>query len=391
MQVRAAASLARSPEEIVAELSAGIDPPIRSDLAVLLFTDLDRAAASAVAMPLVEQLGIRCLIGMGAQAVICNGVEYEHNDATVLWTAQLPGTTIQSFHLSQEDLVRLDESEDETLADLIGVPAEKQPSFLLLGDPFTVDVVRLLQLLAVEYPERPAIGGLASQGADPGDNVLIFDGHALQGGACGVALSGGVRMDTIVSQGCRPIGAHCVITAAEDNVIHLLSGRPPLQVVSDLLDHCSLQDRQLVQQRGLFLGRVINEYQQTFSRGDFLIRNPIAFDKDTGAMAVNDLIRTGQTVQFHVRDAGSATRDLRELLQAAHIDDALGGLLFTCTGRGTSLFARPHHDASAITRRRAALPLAGCFSAGEIGPIGRQNFIHQHTACAGFLAPVADE
>jgi len=55
-------------------------------------------------------------------------------------------------------------------------------------------------------------------------------------------------------------------------------------------------------------------------------------------------------------------------------------LLFTCNGRGTRMFSQPHHDAAAIARALGPLPLAGFFAQGEIGPIGRQNFVHGFTA-----------
>jgi small ligand-binding sensory domain FIST len=58
----------------------------------------------------------------------------------------------------------------------------------------------------------------------------------------------------------------------------------------------------------------------------------------------------------------------------------LGGLLFTCNGRGTRMFSQPHHDAEAVGRAFGELPLAGFFAGGEIGPIGRQNFVHGFTA-----------
>ena len=53
---------------------------------------------------------------------------------------------------------------------------------------------------------------------------------------------------------------------------------------------------------------MINEYQDTFQRGDFLVRNVMGVDPDSGALAINDAIRVGQTVQFHVRDAQSAAK-----------------------------------------------------------------------------------
>ena len=120
---------------------------------------------------------------------------------------------------------------------------------------------------------------------------------------------------------------------------------------------------------GLLVGSVINEYQKDFSQGDFLIRNPIGFDPNSGAMAINDLIRTGQTVQFHVRDEDSAARDLDEMLSPTEeAETARGALLFTCNGRGTRLFKDRNHDARALHAACGGVPTAGFFAAGGDRP-----------------------
>jgi small ligand-binding sensory domain FIST len=134
------------------------------------------------------------------------------------------------------------------------------------------------------------------------------------------------------------------------------------------------------------MGTVINEYKDRFGRGDFLVRNILGYDKEHGAMAVGDLPKMGQTIQFHVRDAETAHEDLQLLLDAQQLKPRpLGGLLFTCNGRGKRLFEDPHHDIAIIRERLGEIPLAGFFAAGEIGPIGNQSFVHGHTAGLALL------
>jgi small ligand-binding sensory domain FIST len=197
-----------------------------------------------------------------------------------------------------------------------------------------------------------------------------------------VLLRGPVQVRTIVSQGCRPIGRHLVITKAQENLIQGLGGRPPLAHLQELWQELSPQEQQLFQ-RGLHVGRVINEYQGEFQRGDFLVRNVMGLERDTGALAITERVRVGQTVQFHVRDAATADEDLHALLQldvSAHEKKPGGALLFTCNGRGTRLFAEPNHDARVIRDEVGAVPTAGFFAQGELGPVGGQNFIHGFTA-----------
>jgi small ligand-binding sensory domain FIST len=181
-------------------------------------------------------------------------------------------------------------------------------------------------------------------------------------------------MRTVVSQGCRPIGKPLVVTKAERNIIHELGGKPALVQLREIFDALPTREQRLVQ-TALHVGRVVSEYQERFEQGDFLVRNVIGIDSSSGAVAIGDYIRPGQTVQFHVRDQEAADAELKQLLAGAATKNPSphGGLLFTCNGRGTRMFSQPHHDAEAIARSFGPLPIAGLFAAGEIGPIGRQN------------------
>jgi small ligand-binding sensory domain FIST len=130
---------------------------------------------------------------------------------------------------------------------------------------------------------------------------------------------------------------------------------------------------------------VIDPYKSEPVRGDFLVRGVIGSDPQTGAIAVGDRIEVGESVQFHVRDAATADEDLRELLGRAPADSAAGALLFTCNGRGTRLFSAPDHDAALVSDMLGGAALAGFNCAGEIGPVGGENFLHGFTASIALL------
>ena len=197
-------------------------------------------------------------------------------------------------------------------------------------------------------------------------------------GAVGARLPG-VRIHSLVSQGCRPVGSVYTVTRAEGNVIHELGGHPPLERIQDMVARLTVEDRLLVQQ-GLHIGRVIDPYKSEPVRGDFLVRWVTGSDPESGAIAVGDRIEVGESVQFHVRDAATADEDLRELLGRAGEVPTAGALLFTCNGRGTRLFSVPDHDAALVSDMLGAPPLAGFNCAGEIGPVGGENFLHGFTA-----------
>jgi small ligand-binding sensory domain FIST len=206
-------------------------------------------------------------------------------------------------------------------------------------------------------------------------------------GGVGVLLTGPIGLRCVVSQGCRPIGKPLVVTRGQDQIIQELSGQTPLEYLRHLYRELPPQDQWLFE-RGLHIGLVMDEYRDTFRQGDFLVRNLHGLDRESGALVILDRIRVGQTVQFHVRDAASADEDLRRMLQAdreAHPLPVRGGLLFTCNGRGRSMFEAAHHDARAIRSEVGAIPLAGFFAAGELGPLGKRNYIHGFTACVGLF------
>jgi len=258
----------------------------------------------------------------------------------------------------------------------------KNSAMLLVGDPFTFPVDILLKQTNDAYGGLRVMGGMASGIRGPGQCRMILGEQIFSDGAVGILLQGTPPLRSIVSQGCRPIGRHMIITGGHDNLITELGGRPPLAQLQEIFQQLNPRDQQLFQQ-GLHVGVVMNEYQSEFKRGDFLVRNVYGLEKETGALALTDHIRVGQTVQFHIRDAATADEDLRVLLQqdrTSHPQKPAAALLFTCNGRGTRLFSEPHHDTSVVRKEAGSLPVAGFFAQGELGPIGGQNFIHGFTA-----------
>ncbi|HTU26496.1 MAG TPA: FIST N-terminal domain-containing protein [Pirellulales bacterium] len=354
-----------------------------ADLAIAFFSYHHADQAEELAARLGECLPTKHLLGVSAEAVVGGRREVEGEPALSVWAARLPGVDVLPFHL---DFRREEGGTFVGWPEAIEGDWPKGAALILLADPFSFPADVLLARLGEDRPGLPVLGGMASGGAQPDDNRLLLNGQVYREGAVAVRLSGGIRVRSVVSQGCRPIGKPLVITRAQQNVILELGGKPALGQLQELFASLPAEQQQLVKQ-GLHVGRVINEYQAGFAPGDFLIRNVLGFDPDSGAIAIGDFARVGQTVQFHVRDAQSADEDLRRLLTAANEGRATpaGALLFTCNGRGTRLFAEPNHDAAAIADCLGEIPLAGFFAAGEIGPIGGQNFLHGFTAAIALL------
>ncbi|HXT60779.1 MAG TPA: FIST N-terminal domain-containing protein [Pirellulales bacterium] len=345
----------------------------------LLFASPHHAEAlGAVAAGVVERLSPGCLLGCTGESIVGNAREIEEAPAMALWLAALPDASIAPMHLQFEKT-----AEGPTV---VGWPHDLPDAWpagaamIVLGEPFSFPADWLLERLNEDRPGVPVVGGMASGAHAPGGNRLVLNRQVLDRGAVAAMVHGPVRIQTVVSQGCRPVGRAFVVTKAEQNVILELSGKPPLAQLQEVFDALPPADQRLVQQ-GLHVGRVINEYQDQFQRGDFLVRNCIGADRNTGALAIGDYVRPGQTVQFHVRDAQTADEDLRELLREARQPSAAeGALLFTCNGRGTRMFDQADHDAGMLAELLGGIPTAGFFAQGELGPIGGKNFVHGFTA-----------
>jgi small ligand-binding sensory domain FIST len=352
-----------------------------ADLAVAFFSTHHAEAAGRIGRAARERLAPRCLLGCVAEKVIGNGREVEEGPALSLWAARWSRpVTLTPFHLVLERTA--DGPSVMGRPDALAGPESPGGAVLLLGDPYTFPADLFLRQTNELTPGLPVLGGMASGVAGPGECRLLLDDAAHDRGAVGVLLGGPVGLRWVVSQGCRPVGRPLVVTRAEDNFILELGGRPPLEQLQELWQSLGPEEQRLFQ-NGLHVGRVINEYQGAFRRGDFLVRNVLGLDRTSGALAITDRVRVGQTVQFHVRDAQTADEDLRALLQqdrAAHPRPPAAALLFSCNGRGTRLFPQPDHDAAAVRAAAGDVPLAGLFAQGELGPVGGRNFIHGFTA-----------
>jgi small ligand-binding sensory domain FIST len=361
------------------------------DLAVLFVTRPHAGALAEAADAVTRLLEPTLLIGCAAESVVGNQREIEQAPGVSLW-AGLTGPLAPVRLWVEFEPAELDEPRhpaaavgdgefDTPVTPLVaGWPDElvfEPQALVLLADPFTFPMELLLRGLAAEHPDLPVIGGMASAARTPGGNRLVLNQEVFTDGAVGVLIGPGVTVSTVVSQGCRPIGRPLAVTRAEGNIIYELAGQPALHRLLQMAkDGMSERDIGLINQ-GLHMGLVIDEHKVDFGRGDFLIRGVIGADRANGAIAIGDSVAVGATVQFHVRDAEAADEDLRELLADRHAD---GVLLFTCNGRGSRLFAKPDHDAGVIGDLLGDPPVAGFFAAGEVGPVGGQNFVHGFTA-----------
>lgn len=377
--------LQQSLESALAELQLGLGG--KSPHLLFVFPSRHHLFEYGRILPTIQRnLGEVAVFGGSAEAAIGAGMELEGAPAVSLLGGHIPEANVVVRHLKRAQLPPLDGS-PRPWRDLVGIDPAEEPDFLVLADPFTIDSTTLLEGLDYAYPRANKIGGLVSGASGPGANALFHPGGLENQGALLLAIRGGVGIQPIVSQGCRPVGEPARVSECEGHLLKSLDGRPPNEFLRELFVAADADDQRLLQ-HALQLGVLVSEATSEFTHGDFLIRNIVGMQQESGIMAVGSSLREGQTIRFHVRDAAAATHDLRAHLRRAAQGglDSMGAVLqFSCLGRGRRLFGSPHHDAKMIQEFLGPLPAGGLFCNGEIGPIAGSTYVHGFSVSLALL------
>lgn len=389
-------SLEAAIADVVQRAGSSLTAP--ADLGLVFISSAFASEYSRVLPLLAQQLSVPVLIGCSGGGVIGTNLEGETQEleaeaALSLTLAHLPGVNLRVFHVVAEDLPDLDSSPDAWI-NLIGVPPSPTPQFILLSSAFSSGINDLIQGLDFAYPGSVVVGGQASAGGFGGRLALFahdtaggMDDNLYREGTLGLALSGNIVLETIVAQGCKPIGKPLQVTKAERNIILEVDEQVPLVVLRDLIASLSEEERTLAQ-HSLFVGVAMNEFKMSLQQGDFLIRTILGVDPSGGAIAIGDFVRPGQRLQFHLRDAKASADDLEFLLEQYQRTSglnhtAVGALMFACVGRGEGLYGKPNFDSELFRRYIPNIPIGGFFCGGEIGPIGDRTFLHGYTSVFG--------
>jgi len=328
------------------------------------------------------------------------------------------GAGASTFAVARAGLPDDDAPQDEW-ARAIGAAAGAPPTgVVLLADPAFEGVEALLRGLDFALPGVPVIGGMASA-AGVGEGRALFSwqrgGGAGEGdeyracttsGAVGLVLSGDVSIQPLVARGCRPLSKRTLtVTESRRHVVASVldeeSGieAPPLEFLKAVMLNMG-EDEQGEVSRNLMVGVCKDRFRSTasLSGADFLARGVLGGNA-AGALSVADHVPVGTRVRFMARDRRGAelamaeqgrryrVAELQALVGAGGAGGrgaALGTLMFTCCGRGTRLFGRPHADSEAL-RGVTGVPGVGLFCDGEIGPVAGSPALLGLTCSAGVL------
>lgn len=380
-----ASSLDRAVEESVERLRrefGGVEP----DIVFAFAADHAPDDVARLQSALQPWLSDGLLLGATAAGVIGGGQELEAGPALALLAGIAGDAEFTLTHLEQDQLPGI-AGPRQAWWELAGTLPEQQPSFVLLADPFTFDAEHCIRGLDRAFPGAVVVGGLASGAEQPGQVRLLAGGDAHRAGALLLACTGNIAVEAVVSQGCRPIGEPLFVTDCVEHRIRALDGRRPREILGELFASLDARDRALFNGRELFIGFALPGPQQVVQPGDFLVRNVLGLDAESGDLYVGARVPQNAIVQFHLRDGATASEEVARRLAARSTAAPAAAMMFSCVGRGGGLYGVAGHDSAQLARACGPLPVGGFFCAGEIGPVQGATFLHGYTTVFGLVGP----
>jgi small ligand-binding sensory domain FIST len=359
--------------QAAAEDARAGSPP---SLGLVYFSDHYAPHAEALLAALRQRWPGLHWAGCAAVGVAAGGAEYIDEPALALMLATLPRGRFEVFSGAR--------------------PPARAPAHTALvhADPSTPDLAELIAEMSDRTETGYLFGGLVSSRTA---RAQIADG-VFRGGLSGVTFSSDVALVSRVTQGCQPIGAERVVTAAERNVVLELDGRPALPcLLEDLAITLDEPRRAMPRLRATLVG-LSDADASIFGRArqfgtDTRVRHLVGLDPGREAFAVADLVEPGMRLAFCQRDVEAARRDLvricseiREELSpqdetavpvaagrtarapaAARAPQGIDGAIYvSCSGRGGPHFGGPSAELQLVRHALGDVPLVGFFAAGEI-------------------------
>ena len=317
------------------------------------------------------------LIGCSGMSVLTSGGEFEEEPAIavmVLRSEQLSAVSFSAKGTESEVSEQIQENIKSAMQD--------DSLLIIFPDIRAVNPAELVKQIGRDGTALPVVGAAVSGDATGAEMYHWKDAQATEGGATGVLLSGNFNTEIGVAQGCQPIGKPREVTKADGQIIFELDGEPALENFKWTLQLLTQED---IRRSGgtVFVGIAMDDTNKNPTRGDFLIRNLVGISEEHAALAISEEVKTGQLVQFHLRNPAAAAEEIQaivaQLAEKTREQSPAFGLYFNCLGRGKGLYGVTNHDINIIQNQFPGLPVIGFFGNSEFAPIGGHNFAHAYT------------
>ncbi|MAS92462.1 MAG: hypothetical protein CMO55_04630 [Verrucomicrobiales bacterium] len=330
---------------------------------------------------LVEILQIdghaRTIAGASAGGIFGVGTQQENITGISLLFLKLPGVK-----------VKVDIPEGKKISTKFTLNEEQisPKATILLGNPVSTDLSEILEKFNTKLPKTPVVGGLITGGPEEEDLFLFTENGKRSVDTMAIHLFGRVHMETLVSQTCRPIGEPFVITEALEDEVMTIGRRPAYEVLKEAFESLKTLDQELAD-GNVFAGIAAKEDVEEFKTGDFLIRRITSTDLDHGSLTLDSPVRSGQTIQFQLRDPEMANQNLSKHCGAIKSEhgDPLAIFVASDVQRSLAFYEETNEDATIIHSHFGESPVAGLFANREIAPIGEENRRLSLSLAAGFI------
>jgi small ligand-binding sensory domain FIST len=265
----------------------------------------------------------------------------------------------------------------------------KSNLLILFADTYNFEAEATLEALGTELPGVTIAGGGASEDGSIGE-TFVFCGDTISSNAVsGMLLSGDFELTLANSIACGLIGTAHRVTAARDNIVIELDGRPAYEVFAEAAGPLAADLRRALTY--IFVAIPVYENADTIERGQFVVRNIVGASEEHGVIAVAFQPKVGDVIGFVLRDAERSREDLKATLD--DLNDRLAnkpppafGLYFNCVSRGAGLYNIPGHDSAYIRRALGPVPIAGFFTGFEIGSLAEQTSLLQYSGVLALIS-----
>ena len=264
------------------------------------------------------------------------------------------------------------------------IPIKGENALLtILPDPYHIHPELLLRGIESRIGEIPIVGASASEHPAFHETYEFYGESVVSGAISGFMIQGSFTHRIGITQGCQPVGVPCIITKSEQNLIFELDGQPAFEVLKKQVPKRIRENpRDLL--RLLFVGFTPDPKDTEIIDGEYLVRNLIGINPDTGVIGVAENVREGQIMTFTVRHPIMAREDLKQMLdRLASLKDSQKpfkfGFYFNCCARGSSLYGYEGIDTAYITHALGEVPIIGFFGNSELAPLKGINRLFTYT------------
>lgn len=354
----------------------------KPNIGFLYLTEALAADAQSILTLFRSVTGVENWTGCAALGVCGCGEEFVGMPAISVMVGQVHPDHVRAFSAQGSNLRSLNQDLESWLI-------KHDPMLVLVhADPAQGNPAHVLEEIEANVGGF-MVGGLASS---RGEHVIIGRDVA-KGGVSGFIFSSDVAVATSLSQGCIPMGPLHEISRLDEHVISYLDGRSPFDVFTEEMgrmaeERLGYKPKQAILESGgkgipADLARLLSgEAHVAFpvpesDQKDFTVRNIVAMDPDTGAMAVGEILTDKQKMMFVHRDDDTVKSDLSATLVALHKRimhergefNPKAALYVSCVARAGVKFGEGEKVGGEMALLRAVLgdvPVAGFYAAGEI-------------------------